>query len=190
MSQQGNNIDYKEVLRKEMRKKRDSLTMDQICEQSNRCLDQLKGLLEFQKAEWIYSYMAIGSEVDTILMISEFIRMGKQVAVPKVEKDVIVFYEIQSIKDCKPGLFGILEPVSYKAPAEDPGLILLPGLAFDKAGNRLGYGGGYYDKYLKAHPDFSSVALAFELQLLDDVPCEKHDKQVEYIVTPDRIIKC
>lgn len=186
MSQNGN----KEELRKEMRKKRNDLSLTQIHDLTRKCFDNLVKLPEFHESEWIYSYMAIGSEVDTIDLISDFIRMGKKVAVPKVEDDEIAFYEIQSIKDCRPGEFGILEPASYKAPADEPGMILLPGLAFDAKGSRLGYGGGYYDKYLKAHPDDPCVALAYELQILEDLPREEHDKPVDYIVTPERIIDC
>ena len=128
--------------------------------------------------------------VDTISLVSRFIKMGKKVAAPKVERDEIAFYEIGSIRECRPGAFGILEPASYKAPADEKGLILLPGLAFDMSGNRLGYGGGFYDKYLKSHPDYPCAALAFELQILDEVPHEEHDKTVDYIITPERIIVC
>lgn len=181
-------IEQKEALREQMRAKRDALSLRTIHEESLKCLRNLRELPAYRENTWIYTYMAIGSEVDTISMMQEFIKDGKKVAVPKVEGDIIAFYEIQSVKDCKPGLWGILEPVSYKAPADDPGLILLPGLAFDESGNRLGYGGGYYDKYLKARPDCACAALAYELQLLEEVPHEEHDKQVEYIVTPERVI--
>ena len=180
----------KEALRKEMRRRRNDLTLTQIHEQTRKCFDNLIELPEFQKSEWIYSYMAIGSEVDTIDLICDFIRMGKKVAVPKVEDDEIAFYEIQSIKDCRPGEFGILEPASYKAPADDPGLILLPGLAFDERGNSLGYGGGYYDKFLRSHADYPCAALAYEIQILNNLPHEEHDKPVDYIITPERIINC
>lgn len=180
----------KDMLRKTMRQKRDELSLREIHQQTEKCLENLKEFSEYQKNQWIYTYMAIGSEVDTIFMISEFLKQGKRVAVPKVEKDEIAFYEIQTIKDCKPGLWGILEPISYQAPAEEKGLMLLPGLAFDKKGNRLGYGGGYYDKYLKKHENCVSVALAYELQILEEIPHEEHDKTVDYIITPERRISC
>ena len=105
MSQMNN----KEELRKEMRRRRNDLTLTQIHDLTRKCFDNLAALPEFQANQWIYSYMAIGSEVDTIDLICDFIRMGKKVAVPKVEDDEIAFYEIQSIKDCRPGEFGILE---------------------------------------------------------------------------------
>lgn len=182
------NAEKKEALREKMRAERDALTLKEIHDQTMDCLRQLEKLTAYKENEWIYTYMAIGSEVDTISMMQEFIRQGKKLAVPKVEGDVIAFYEIQSVKDCKPGLWGILEPVSYKAPAQDAGLILLPGLAFDEKGNRLGYGGGYYDKYLKSRPDCICAALSYELQILEEVPHEEHDCRVDYIVTPERII--
>lgn len=178
----------KEALRKEMREQRDRLSAEEIRKLTEGCLSQLNTMTEFQESTWVYSYMAIGSEVDTIYIIPEIMKMGKRVAVPKVEGETIAFYEITSIKDCKPGAWGILEPVSYKAPAQEKGLILIPGLAFDQKGNRLGYGGGFYDRYLQQHQDCTSVALAYEMQLMDEVPGEAHDQQVEYIVTPDRII--
>lgn len=183
------NISKKEM-RTIMREKRNALSLTQIHDQTEKCFEQLKSLPEFQNNTWIYCYLAIGSEVDTISLISQLKKMGKKVAAPKVEEDEIAFYEIESIRECRPGAYGILEPASYKAPAEEPGLLLIPGLAFDKNGNRLGYGGGFYDKYLKAHPTFSCAALAFELQIIDAVPCEEHDTSVDYIVTPERIIDC
>lgn len=181
-------VQEKEWLRNQMRARRDALSLEEIHIQTEKCLRQLVNFPPYKENEWIYTYMAIGSEVDTISMMQTFIKMGKKVAVPKVEGDMIAFYEIQSVKDCRPGLWGILEPVSYKAPAEEPGLILLPGLAFDERGNRLGYGGGYYDKYLKAHPDCECAALAYEMQVIDEVPREMHDRKVDYIITPERII--
>ena len=180
----------KEELRKIMREKRNSLSLNEIYAQTDRCFGQLQKLQAFQESEWIYCYLAIGSEVDTIGLISRFTKMGKKVAAPKVEDDVIAFYEINSIRECRPGAFGILEPASYKAPADEKGLILLPGLAFDVHGNRLGYGGGFYDKYLKSHADYPRAALAFELQILDEVPAEETDSPVDYVVTPERIITC
>lgn len=186
MSQKGN----KEELRKVMRNRRNSLSLNEIYAQTEKCFMHLQTMPEFQESEWIYCYLAIGSEVDTISLVSRFIKMGKKVAAPKVERDEIAFYEIGSIRECRPGVFGILEPASYKAPADEKGLILLPGLAFDMSGNRLGYGGGFYDKYLKSHPDYPCAALAFELQILDEVPHEEHDKTVDYIITPERIIVC
>lgn len=180
----------KEELRKVMRNKRNGLSLNEIYEQTDRCFEQLKSLPEFQESEWIYCYLAIGSEVDTISLISRFIKMGKKVAAPKVEDDVIAFYEINSIRECRPGAYGILEPASYKAPADEKGLLLLPGLAFDLHGNRLGYGGGFYDKYLKEHADYPCAALAFELQILDEVPAGESDSPVDYIITPERIVTC
>ena len=179
----------KKAWRDEMRQKRDSLSPEQIGQAAEGFLNCLTQLKEFQEAEWIYSFVAIGSEPDTIYMIPEFMKQGKRVEVPKVEGQEIEFYEIKSIKDCRPGAYGILEPASYQAPVDEPGFILIPGLAFDREGNRLGYGGGFYDRYLQKHSGFTSAALAYEFQIADRIPRQEHDQTVDYIVTPKESIR-
>ena len=108
---------------------------------------------------------------------------GKHVAVPKVQGEIMHFYEITALSDCVPGAFGILEPAGEeKDRIATPGFMLVPGLAFDKNGNRLGYGGGFYDKYLASHEEIITAALGYDFQIVEKVPSESHDRRMDYLI--------
>ncbi len=93
------------------------------------------------------------------------------------------FYEITALSDCVPGAFGILEPAGEeKDRITTPGFMLVPGLAFDKNGNRLGYGGGFYDKYLASHEEIITAALGYDFQIVEKVPSESHDRRMDYLI--------
>lgn len=173
----------KKTLRQEMKAKRKALTEEEKKYAAERCLSKLKEISDFIKADWIYAYISCRNELETADIINWCLSHGKRVAVPKVEGDVMYFYEITSLLDCVPGTFGILEPIGKE---EDriiaPGFMLVPGLAFDKDRNRLGYGGGFYDKYLDSHKEIQTAALGYTFQLVEKIPAELHDKKMDYII--------
>lgn len=173
----------KKSLRQEMKAKRNALTEEEKSSAAARCLSRLKELPEFMNADWIYAYIACRNELETADIIIWCIENGKHVAVPKVQGEIMHFYEIHSLQDCVPGAFNIPEPVGEeKDRIDEPGFMLVPGLAFDKEGNRLGYGGGFYDKYLASHKGIITAALAYDFQLVAEVPTEGYDKKMNYIV--------
>lgn len=97
------------------------------------------------------------------------------------------FYLVEQKEDLQPGAYGILEPTGeYKADGYD-GLLIMPGVAFDEECHRIGYGGGFYDKYLKTHPDLHTIAVAFELQMYRELPFEEHDIKPEKVITEKHI---
>lgn len=102
----------------------------------------------------------------------------------------MIFYEITSMDDLEPGYFGILEPKEglAKATGED-GLMIMPGVAFDPFRHRVGYGGGFYDRYLSVHTKHSTAALAFEFQMLEEVPVEPTDLLPDVVITEGQLIK-
>lgn len=139
----------------------------------------------YQNADAVFVYMAYRSEADTEPVITRSLADGKCVAVPRVTGTDMVFCRITSMDCCKKGAYGILEPGS-DCPEVQPdkkGLILVPGCAFTRDGMRMGYGGGYYDRYLQAHPDVVTVGYAFEEQIFETIPCEAHDRKLDFIVT-------
>lgn len=157
----------------------------------------------FLQAEEIYTYVDYNGEAGTRKIIETAIWMGKSVWVPKVTGDTMHFYRIGSLDELRPGAYGIPEP-GGKGPADgsilEPGkacikdkLMVMPGVAFDRQCHRVGYGGGYYDRYLSAHqtdlPKFRIMALAFEFQILPEVPHEEHDMTPEIVVTEKRILR-
>jgi 5-formyltetrahydrofolate cyclo-ligase len=146
----------------------------------------------WQEISWFYPFVSHGTEVDTLEMIryvlSQKTKGGRvRVAVPRVEGREMDFYEITSTEELKPGYQGILEP-SSSCPRVNvtEGLMLLPGLAFDPQGHRVGYGGGYYDRYLgQCHrPDLLTVAIAYDFQIVDHIEAEEFDICPHRIITP------
>ena len=172
-----------ENLRCDMKARRNALTDEEKKHAAANCLSKLKELPEFMNADWIYAYIACRNELETSDIISWCLSYGKHVAVPKVQGEIMHFYEITALSDCVPGAFGILEPAGEeKDRITTPGFMLVPGLAFDKNGNRLGYGGGFYDKYLASHEEIITAALGYDFQIVEKVPSESHDRRMDYLI--------
>lgn len=143
----------------------------------------------------VFAYFSVRSEVQTFDIIRQALRAGKRVALPvSISRGRrLIFREVTDFKaDLKPGLLGIPEPKPSRprvAPREAD-LIIVPGVAFDRRGYRLGTGGGFYDRFLRRVTRPARVGLAFEAQLVDKVPHAEHDERVDYIVTERRVIRC
>ncbi|MDO4977466.1 MAG: 5-formyltetrahydrofolate cyclo-ligase [Eubacteriales bacterium] len=183
-----NQID-KKALRKEMSKIRGHITSEQALLAEERCIHFLRESDIYKEYQWFYPYISYRSEFPTHKLIEQLLADGKCVAVPKVEGDIMKFYEIHSLDDCAPGCMGILEPVDDQMESVEDGVVLLPGLAFDERGGRMGYGAGYYDKYLSIHKKHRKIALAFDCQVIDEVPMEEHDLPMEYLLTAQAGLK-
>jgi 5-formyltetrahydrofolate cyclo-ligase len=157
--------------------------------------ERLTGLREYKESKTVLLFASFNSEVDTSGIIDDALQRGKRVVLPKVdtEKKILALYSIKTRTELKPGFKGIPEPESLperEISPEEIDFILVPGVAFDEHGGRLGYGGGYYDKLLgslnqKPH----LVAIAFEEQIIERVPVSTHDIRIPKIVTDRRIIE-
>jgi 5-formyltetrahydrofolate cyclo-ligase len=169
-----------------MLKKRNSQVLEHRARLSLRIQDHVINSKEFQSAQIIGAYFTFGSEVMTDSIIAQSKREGKKVALPSVEGDRITFYEFLSNDHLVKGKFGILEPLPC-SPMDKMDLLIVPGIAFDKKGYRLGYGHGYYDRLL-AGKKYFSIGLAFSSQLVENVPHDEHDRQLDAIVTEDGIL--
>lgn len=154
---------------------------------SDRICDQIIQMPAFQKAETIYAYMAANGEVSLGFLLDYGWKKGKKVAVPKINGNDMEFYYIGSYLDVSPGYFHIMEPKGDMVAENEDALILVPGVAFGKNGARMGYGKGFYDKYLSAHPGHPTIAPAYEFQVLDSLITQPWDVPVEQIVTENRI---
>lgn len=165
------------------------------------CGEQVKNLMKtfslYQEAEDIYLFASYNQELPTYGIIKQALSEGKKVALPKVEGKDIVFYYIEDIKQLAPGYQGIPEPkpsldTLALPPVEKPALMLMPGLAFTKSGERLGYGGGFYDRYLFKSPDkaFITCGLGYDFQVFQSLPMEEHDFYIEYLMTPSMVVAC
>jgi 5-formyltetrahydrofolate cyclo-ligase len=170
-----------------MLEKRNSQPLDDNARRSALVQEHIVKSKEFQSAQIIGAYFATGSEVKTDLLIEEAKRLGKVVALPRTEGDLINFYEMSSTGELVAGRFGIMEP-SPTHPARTIDLLIVPGIAFDKKGYRLGYGKGYYDRYLSEKKPQFAIGLAYNFQLLESLPHDAHDAKMDAIATEDGIL--
>ena len=181
----------KGAIRRKMLDRRDSLSAIEILERSNRVIENLRSVDDFSGAEVVMSYISFGTEVNTHGLIRSL--MGKKVVlVPVVtdkEKGEMVLSELRDWKELSSGAYGILEPREVRErDAGDVDISVVPGIAFDRQGNRIGYGGGYYDRLLKRIGG-KKVGIAYDFQILDSIPVEAHDTGVDMIVTDKNIVR-
>lgn len=166
----------KRQLRQFIREKKRAMTPEQIELASKKLTELFLATEEYRAAKTIYGYLPYNQEVRTIPLLRQALLDGKQVAVPKVYGDEMRFILLPDLDRVTRGYSGIPEPVDDGPVADDPtALVLMPGLAFDKDGRRIGYGGGFYDKFLAAEPTHPTVALCYEFQIVPHIPAEEFD---------------
>ena len=137
----------------------------------------------YQKAKTIYGYLPYNQEVRTVAILAQALADGKQVAVPKVYGEDMKFILLPDLTRVSKGYAGIPEPIDDGPVATDTqALVLMPGLVFDKAGHRIGYGGGFYDRFLSREPDHPTVALCYDFQVMDRLETEEFDIPVDLVI--------
>lgn len=181
----------KKELRAQILQKRESLSLSWLNENSGLIHCNLKSLTAFEKAKIIHTYVDWQNEVRTQSLIAELLETGKRVIVPMVDKNTrqLQHSEIKSLSDLKPGAFGIMEPKQNpetNVDIEALDVILVPGVAFDSTGHRLGYGGGYYDAFLKKTAGLK-IALGFEFQIVEKIPTRDEDEKIDILVTEKQV---
>ncbi|MBI2558431.1 5-formyltetrahydrofolate cyclo-ligase [Candidatus Woesearchaeota archaeon] len=180
----------KSQLKQSITEKRNSLSKEELISNTNKIKNALFNLAQYKKSKTVMFYVSFNSEVGTHDMIKEALK-NKMVAVPKVENHEIEPSIIIDFDSLIPSKFGILEPIELmKVAYKNIDLVLVPGIAFDKECHRIGYGFGYYDKFLKKVPKAVKIGLAFDFQVVDKVPREEHDVPVDLIVTEKRVVEC
>ncbi|MPQ44678.1 5-formyltetrahydrofolate cyclo-ligase [Clostridium tarantellae] len=182
----------KEDLRLYIKKKRNSLKSNDKKILDNKIKINFIESEYFKKSKVIFIYVNMDSEIDTLAIIKEALRVGKKVAVPKVLPGVreMKALEIKSLLDLnESGAFGILEPnINNIDLSNEIDLVILPGLAFDRDGNRVGYGGGFYDTFLDKHHIENRIALCYDFQVVEEIEIEDFDKVINGIITNKTII--
>lgn len=195
----------KQTIRNRYLNYRNSLTLAERKEKSRRIWEQLKTLEAYQRAQAILVYMDYRSEVMTTGLVEELFALQecgggkdicpKRIYAPKVEGLDIRFYEVTCMEEFQVGYQGIREPgadaerlFTSRTKQEMDCLILVPGAAFDREGGRMGYGKGFYDRFLAEYPAISSAALAYECQIARKVPVENHDIRADWIITEREVI--
>lgn len=176
----------KKKLRKEAFAKRKEISAEERVEKSRRITEHILQSEVYQKAKSVFSFISMGSEVETRDILKRAWRDGKIVAVPKMKQGrEMVFLKIESLADLKEGRFGVMEPVTQEEMIPEAGdLFLVPGALFDRNKNRIGYGGGFYDTYFEKHQGYRKIGLAFSEQISETaIPTEETDIPLDDIVT-------
>lgn len=176
-------MESKSEIRKLVRGYRESLSADEVAMKSIIILEKLLQMKEYKEAACIYCYIDFRNEVRTKPIIRRALSDGKRVAVPKVDKERMEFYYINGFDQLKPGIYGIPEPEDCPLAADTDALLIMPGIAFDKENHRIGYGKGYYDRYLERSNRHFKIALAYQFQVFQSVPYEEFDKQPDLVLT-------
>lgn len=177
----------KNELRSMMKKMRDCLEENIWLEESMELCNKILGLEEYKKARKILSFMNFGSEIKIEILNKEILKAGKELYLPRIEKNVELSV-IRYGENFSIGKFGIKEPIGKKYFGELD-MIITPGLVFDRFGNRIGYGKGYYDRLFLNYPDTFKLAPIFNFQLLENIQVEEHDIALDMIITKNEILR-
>jgi len=188
------NKEEKKVLRNKILEIRDSLNNNEKELMDNKIFNELINTDLYKRSINIFIYISFSNEINTRNIIEKAFKDKKNVFIPKVYKDdkLMKAIKLNSIDELKKNSMGILEPIddSNYIEKENIDLIVVPGVVFDKECNRIGYGGGYYDRYLKdIKSKENKIALAYDLQIVDKIESEVHDIKVDYIITNTRALK-
>ena len=173
----------KKSIRKEIFKRKQRADLLELADKSHIICEKVIGLDAFLKSDTIFTYVDFNREVETRKIIETAWRMGKKVAVPRVAGRDMDFYLIDSMEELAPGYFDIPEPLTNHLAEDESALMVVPGVAFDPKCHRAGYGQGFYDRYLEKHPYHHTVAVAFDFQIVAEVPSEPTDIRPDMVIT-------
>lgn len=173
--------------------KRKAISHEEMMEKSAVIQKRLLELSAYKESESIGIYAGINNEVSTAILFDQAVKAGKKVLFPRIRKEEkeLEFVPVQRMEELELGPFGILSPPYKEGIVELSEFLVIPGVAYDLKGGRLGYGGGFYDRYLQKLTKKPFIAaLAYEFQVLDEIPMHPHDVRVDAIITEQRIIIC
>lgn len=172
---------------------RRTITPERITEMSRSIATNLQSLPEYSRAKVLAAYAALPDEVQTSAVVEGAFRDGKRVVLPAVEAvtDEMAFYELHAASDLSPGKFGVSEPPRKgpRVPLHATDAVLVPLVAWDERGNRIGYGKGYFDRVLADRGDSVAIGLAFEAQLVPSIPTRPTDVPLDVVVTERRVMR-
>ena len=173
----------KQELRRAIRERKRAMTEEEIVERSNALAEKFYNSPAYQTANTIYGYLPYNQEVRTVPMLQRALDEGKRVAVPKVYGEEMRFIYLEDLTQVSKGYAGIPEPIADAPVADDQrALVLMPGLAFDPQGHRIGYGGGFYDRFLAQEPHHPTLALCYEFQMQAHLDTEEFDIPVDTVL--------
>ena len=173
----------KKELRSVIRAQKRAMTEEMIVQKSEDLARQFLETEQYRSARSIYGYLPYNQEVRTVAMLEQALRDGKKVAVPKCYDDEMRFIWMEDLSQVEKGYAGIPEPIADGPVADDEtALVLMPGMAFDKEGHRIGYGGGFYDKFLAKETNHPTLALCYDFQMVEHLETEEFDIPVDRVI--------
>lgn len=173
----------KQELRKAIRARKRAMTPEEIERRSQALCRKFLQSEAYQRARTLYGYLPYNQEVRTVPILERALADGKRVAVPKVYGDEMKFIFLEDLTQVAVGYANIPEPIADGPVAQEPdAMVLMPGLAFDPQGHRIGYGGGFYDKFLSREPNHPTVALCYEFQMVEKLETEAFDIPVDTVI--------
>lgn len=171
----------KQILRNRYKEIRKSIKNKELLD--NIIFNKIIELKEYKESKMILIYVSLNDEVDTFKLIEHSLEIGKEVAVPKCEGDNILFYNIKTLLDLQEGRFRILEPRTNEVVDNfSDSICIIPGIAFDKENNRIGYGRGFYDRFLEEY-DGIKIGLAYRECICDKIDNETTDIKMDIVLT-------
>ena len=176
----------KAALRIRMLAKRDALSKCEVETLSGAIAGRLFASPRFKEAKTVAFYLPKGNEVDTAKMIECALALEKEVLVPATDHK-INFCRFTSFDDLVPGRFGIQEPKSHSPPSREADIVIIPGVSFGLCMHRLGYGKGYYDRYLANSPAYR-IGICYDFQVVEKLPTHENDERMDEIITDKRVI--
>ena len=173
----------KQELRRTIREQKRAMTIEEIEARSAKLAQLFLQSEAYRNAKTIYGYLPYNQEVRTVPMLEQALKDGKRVAVPKCYGDEMKFIYMDDLSKVEKGYANIPEPIADEPVADDQtALVLMPGLAVDPQGHRIGYGGGFYDKFLSQEPGHPTLALCYEFQMLPHLETEEFDIPVDCVL--------
>lgn len=187
------NKEIKNLVRKEIKTKRENMNEEEKKKLSNVIIEKFLNLPEVKNAKVVMSYMAFKNEVESRELNEKLLELGKKVLIPKVSDDKEKITAVLVTGEYKKGHFGIMESTGEDFSEKGIDIIIVPGVAFNKNGGRIGFGKGYYDKFISERENLNEkslrVSLAYDFQIDNRFSAEKHDKNIHLIITEKRIIE-
>ena len=183
----------KQQLRAIVRRLEAALAPEYKAKSARSIAHRLLAMPEYQEAQTVFCFVGTDREIDTRPILEDALAAGKTLCVPLcTEPGHMESRQITDLHQLVPGRYGLLEPTADTPviPVDAIDFAVLPCVTCNYLGQRLGHGGGYYDRYLETHPGHKTIALAYEFQILHELPAEPYDKSVDMIVTEKRVIRC
>jgi len=182
--------EHKSSLRYRLKQQRNSLQEKRRRQYDQAIFLKLFSLSLLQEANAVFCFISSGTEVNTHAVMRQLLQNGKKLSVPKIiDSGTMIAVPFSNWDELETGQLGILTPVSSAPVNEKPDVCITPGLGFTENGLRIGFGRGYYDKWFSEHPVIQKIAMAYECQIIEEIPTNNMDVPVDLIVTEERIIE-